>query len=522
MKSKILFLIFIVFILSAYAEDEYNFDVSFLADSIYNDLNDYSSFLTEEMRDEIIQLVKSKDNVTYKKIFEITSNEFVSKSIYEKIFDREKRITVTAGLYSDSVISKRVKTFAKQTYKVGEIKEFALIEKDIGEEQFYDNLKAGISYSTFILGHYRIKTGRGLFSDYSDYFSLSESPFYSDRCELNATYDEYPSYFGCMFSKIFGKYALTGFASYDFYDSRIDSEGNVIAVLKYNLHDDSLSISRDDNLKALTMGIIGRDKSQYANLAFSYTNFSRYLIENSGRRLYLLSLFGKIDILSYDAGYSFGKGLSLSCGLKKSINGVLFNSGFLTDIGYYNPHAKMFAEKKSFQSGFAEISVKLPLRIKEKLEYTHEDETNIENRIDLAVIKNIDIAYKTDIDCETKHSFIIAFKGFVEDYASLKNTYLIKSTGTYTARAGIMLMSSIIRSCLFGFYCNVSEGDMVSAYGYSIESVYPLRSYYGGESYLFGLLFESANSEKAKYNFLFTYDSSRIFRAGISFSLSFF
>ena len=517
-KILLLFFFAFVFILS-FPQEEYVFDPSFLSDSIYDDLNDFSSFISEEMKDEILLLIKSKDDVTYKKIFEITSNEFVSKIIYEKFYDRERNLSITCGIYNDSLISSRIKTFAKETYKSGDIKEFVLMEKDIGEEKFYDNIKAGISYSSFIFGNYRIKTGRGLFSDYSDYFSISDLPFYSDKYELNATYDEYPAYFGGSLSKFIGSAALTGFISYDFYDSRVDSLGEVIKILKYNLHDDSLSISRENNLKALTLGFVGRYHNQIANMAFSYTSFSRVLSENKGKNLYVLSFFGKKNILSYDIAYSHTNGLAISCGLKKNLRSSIFNSGFLIDIGFYNPHSKTFVEKESFHSGFAEISMKLPMRVKEKIEYVHKDETKIDNRIEIAMIKNMDFTYKTSIDEKIDHSFILTLKGYIKDFVSLKNSYSIKSTGTYTVRADVMIMSNIIKSYLFGYYCNVSEDDIVTLYGYSLESIYPLHTYYEGESYLFGFLMQNANSSKLKYDLFFSYDLSSRFKTGLSLTI---
>jgi len=522
MKKNVLLLIFLYASLLSYSQEEYVSDASLLSDSINSILSDYSDFVSEDMKEEILLLMNSKEPLTYRKIFEITSNEFISKTILEKLNDKEKIFSITGGVFSDSLISSDVKTFGRQVYSYKGFKQFALIEKDKGEKNYYDNLKGGMSYSGIMAGNYRIKTGRGLFSDYSDYFSIGDAPFFSDRCELNATYDEYPAYLGCALSRILKTIAITGFASCDFYDSRVDSSGEVIEILKYNVHDDSLSSSRNNNLKALTAGTVLRYKEQSVNLAFSYTKFSRNLIENSGSNLYVFSVFGKKSIFSYDIAYSCRNGYALSMGLKKNIKSAVFNSGLLINAKFYNPHAKAFVEKDSYISGFAEISAKHPLRLKDKIEFTYKEKTKIENRVDISLMKNIDASFKTQISDKTENTVTIVFKGYVGEFASIKNSYSMKSSGTYTARADLMVMSTIIKSYIFAYYCNVAEEDMVTAYGYSIESVYPLHTYHFGESFMAGILFENSNSSKLNYNFIFSYDSSSRLKSGISITINFF
>lgn len=504
-----------------FAQDEYEAEWSFLSDSISDYLSDHSLFLTEEMRNEIMLLIKAKKSITYGNIFEITSNELVSKTIYDRISERERGALLTAGIYTDSLISSNHKTFIKQTFKSSEIKEFVIIEKDIGESSYFDNMKGGIKYNTLLVGNYRLKTGRGLFSDYSSYFSSSDAPFYSDRAELDATYDEYPAYFGGAFTKGFYSSLLTVFMSGVKHDARIDSSGSVIEIMKYNVHDDSLSISRKDNLSAYCGGFIAREDKQRVNIAFSYTRFSRILLEAESRDIFIFSVFGKKDIFSYDAAYSLFNGFAMSAGLKKEAKDVLFHSGFTMNSEFFNPHAKSYSEKNSCVTAFAEASIRSPVKINEKLSWFSDNESEIENEITVHPLKNIELHFNSKLSDNLIHEAVIVFKGAAKDFLTAKNSYSFKTTGTFTAKADASFMTKFAAISLFGSYCNVAEGDIEAVYGYAIESVYPLRTFREGEGFLFGALLKAAGNERAELNAVVTFDSSEKIRGGISVEIRF-
>ncbi|MDD3802920.1 MAG: hypothetical protein PHW02_00850 [bacterium] len=503
------------------AQDEYESDASFLSDSLTDYLDDYSMFLTEEMKNELLLLHRSKEDVSYLKVFSITSNELVSKDIYEKMFEKDDGLKITLGVYTDSLLSKRNKTFALEHFKTRDFREFALIEKDINEEKMYDNVKAGLKFKSILVGNYRVKTGRGLFSDYSSYYSSSDGPFYSDRVELDATYDEYPAYFGLAGTKEVFKTLSTGFLSYAFYDSRIDSFGNAEKILTYNNHDDSLAISRKDNLKGFTAGFVVRETKQTINLGVSYTLFSRNLIENKGEHLFLISAFGKKSVFSYDAAYSFNNGYALSLGAKREGDSYLVNSGLLLADSFFNPHAKTFSSKSSFFSAFVEATIKTPLRITNVTSFRKDERHVIKNELSLRPVRNFEINIKAKIDTVPTGEAEVVIKGGAKDILTAKNSYSVKTTGTLSAKGDATLYLKNVRASIFASYCSVAENDMVSVFAYSIESVYPIVSFYEGRGYIAGILMQVGKKEKATLSVSLSYDSSQKARAGFSISASF-
>jgi len=80
---------------------------------------------------------------------------------------------------------------------------------------------------------------------------------------------------------------------------------------------------------------------------------------------------------------------------------------------------------------------------------------------------------------------------------------------------------SIVRASFFASYCSVAEGDMVSVFGYSIESTYPIVSFYGGRGYIAGIFIQAGKKESAIFSAFISYDSSLKTKAGVSISASF-
>lgn len=448
--------------------------VSDSIDCILDDLRDYAD---ESIIDSIRVLYRSKGGVSYRKILEVSRDEYLAEILSSRLIVKTAAgVKAEAGAFRSDAFDPQTKTFMFfDAYKTDH-EAFALAEKDASEKRFYDNWKAGYSWRSFHAGDFRIKTGRGVFSDWSSYFSPFSAPFSSDRVESDKTYNEYTSMRGLSYSSNIAGFMLTAAAAVNMYDASINDSGEVKKVLTYNLHDDSLSISRADNLREIYACGIVRLKGDWPKAAFSYSLYSRKFEMYGRKENTVLDIFGRKGPFSYDFGISGSDGFACSFEMKKEYESVILKSGASGARNFFNLHSRPFMDRGDFFNFYIYMHARKPVPVNVSVSYTQDDSKKTDADLEIALNKNAEAAISfsrrdsEDVNVSAKVSFNASNGRFF-----LKNTIKFTDSGSGLARVNLTYASNGARLNGFAYIYEVASGDIFSEYEYVNSGVFPMR-----------------------------------------------
>lgn len=489
----------LIFFNFVFSQEEEFYDVSIFVDSFDFIIHDLKEFLTENEIDEIKNLYYSKENITYKKIFEITGNQIVSK-IVEKNLNKEKKFfKIDIGINLDSLFSLNNKNFFKMLGRYNKFDFFLLTEKDVGEKKFYDNLKYGCSYKNFIAGNYVVKTGRGIFSTNTSYENILNRVFYSNRIELDDSYSEYPSFYGVVKSFNWKTFIINPFISNVYFDCILDTLNNVKKVLTYNIHDDSLSSSRDNNLRESLFGLLLNHIKEYFNFAIYYADYSRIINVTNSEKNIVFSTFGRIPFFSYDIGFSYpNKGYSLSFCLKTEKKDFMTLSGFILNKKFFNLHSNSIDENE-FYGFFFDISKRKGLRFENRMDFVKGDDEEFKNSLTIRLFNFMKLTFSYDLLDKKRNSLKFEFFKNYNEFLSLKLTFFLNYKNSNYQKMDVFLSKKDFELSTYIYTYKIFETDYISIYEYSFTNYYPLKIYKSGEGVVYGL--NLSINRMAKTNF---------------------
>lgn len=468
-------------------EEEEVFETSEFVDSLDFLLQDLNEFLTENEKEQLKNLYLSKDKITYRNIFEITGNQIVS-SVLEKNFNRKKKfLKIEGGFNLDSLFSIKNKNFFKTTGRFNGFDFFLLTEKDFDEKKFYDNFKLGVSYQSFMFGNFTIKTGRGLFSNPNTFQKSLNRVFFSNRLELDDSYNEYPSFFGLTKIFTFKKLIITPFLSNVYYDCSLDSLGNVKKVLTYNIHKDSLSISRNNNLKEIILGMLLSSKSEFLNFATYFADYSKDMNMICSDKNFVFSAFGNISYLSYDVAFSLpNKGYSISTSLKKSTSDFTTLSGFIMNRKFFNLHSNILDEK-DFYGFFFDFSKKRGVKFDNRTDFLEGDYRDFKNSTTFTFFNFLKSTFTYNFLEKEKSSMKMEFFKNYKEILSLKLTYFLNYNNSSYQKVDLFFGNKNFKISTFLYTYKIIESDYLSIFEYSFTNYYPLKVYRSGDGLVYGL-----------------------------------
>lgn len=467
-------------------------------------LEDISHLIDSETADSLMMLMNAKTGITKGRIAQITGDMFTAELVYSRIMKKDGLKLEAGAMVRDLQFD--IKAYTRSSFTKNNHSAFILTEKDIGESSFADNIKFGYSYREFIAGNFRIKTGRGLLFDWSDY-SLSARPLFSNRIEQDMSLSEYPSFQGICWSRGIGMFILSGFASYNTYDSRKDSADTVLTVYTYNIHDDSLSASRKDNLSEMLAGTVLRVRGNALNCGAYVSYYSDFIKDINSRYNSAFSIFGERKPFSYDIAYSMNGGWACTGAFSRQFKYANFRAGIVFMDDYYNMHSLNFlSTEKCFES---RISVKKPLRL------------ILENMYDFA-----------EGDFETRLTYkpfsFISFNLKYSDDAQF-SVKMLGSSGILTASCAMTITSnssSIVRGDImaelfnmelsaFAYVYDIRDDDVLCQYEPFIPGIYPLEMLREGQSLRFGMRIKMYSLDRIKLEFALLTDEHFNNEAGL-------
>lgn len=453
-------------------------------DYLVQDLRD---FLTENEIDEIKSLYSSKENITYKKIFEITGNQIVSKILEKNLSKEKKFLKVEVGVNLDSLFSLKNKTFFKTFGRNKNFDFFLLTEKDAGEKRFYDNLKFGLTYKDLIVGNYILKTGRGLFSNNTIFDNFLNRIFYANRIEIDDSYSEYPSFFGLVRPFLLKNFVVTPLLSNVYYDCILDSLNNVKKILIYNVHDDSLSISRDNNLRESSFGFLVNHKKEYFNFATYFADYSRMMNMIDSDKNIVFSSFGQIPFFSYDFAFSYpNRGYCFSICCKNENREFTTLSGFILDRKFFNLHSN-YIDEKDFYGFFFDISKRKGLRFDNRIDFLNGEYQEFKNSLTIKLSNFVKSTFIVDLKDKNGSSLKFEFFKNYNDFLSLKVTFFLNQKNSSYQKMDLFVKNKDFELSTYIYTYKIFETDYISIYEYSFTNYYPLKVYRSGDGTVCGL-----------------------------------
>ncbi len=473
----------------------------------YDELfDDFRDILNEMEIDSLKLVLKSKGFLSEQKIFSITGDFFIanvlSRALKNQGFQSYMSVkTVSTKIYESSYII---------ACKYGHKKHLVsfLIEKDRDEQNYIDNIKGNYTlFPNLVIGDFRIKTGRGIFSDYADYYSLNSVPFFSYRIEPDMSKSEYPSLRGISYTLPISIVNSSVFLSFNQYDSRIDSMYVVSRILLYNPHIDSLSISRRNNLNELFIGGIIGLKENYLNIAAYFSNYSNHIEDINNNKLYVFDFFGKINLFSYDIGFSSNGGICGSIGVKKRIkNFISMKTGVFYNHNFFNPHTKYLFNRNKLLSMNINLRLLNFSGIYYEGEYRYYDNKSIKHKFIIKPNGFITIQYNFN-QMDNESNIRIKIRGLNTSYLTMFNSFKITSKHSILIRTDANLFVEPLRVRMFSYYYSMGENDCLSAYEYTVRGMYPMKMIYSGEGIRMGINVQLDTSSYVSLNGAFIYDT---------------
>ncbi len=470
-------------------------------------LEDISHLIDSETADSLLVLMKGKAVITKGRIAQLTGDMFTAELIYSRIMKKDGLKMEAAAMLKDMQFD--IKAYTRSSFIKNNHSIFILTEKDIGETSFADNIKLGYSYREFIAGNFRIKTGRGLLFDWSDH-SLSARPLFSNRIEQDMSLSEFPSFTGICWSRGIGNFIISGFASYNTYDSRKDSADTVLTVYTYSIHDDSLAVSRKDNLSEMLAGTVLRVKGNALNCGAYVSYYSDFIKDIDSKYNSAFSVFGEKKPFSYDMAYSMNGGWACTGAFSKQFKYANFRAGLVFMKDYYNMHSlNLLSSEKCFES---RISLKKPLRL------------ILENTYDFS-----DGDFKTSVTYKPFSFISFNLKNSDDVQFSVK---MLGNAGIFTGSCAMTVTSnssSIIRGDImaeifnaelsaFAYIDDIRDDDVLCQYEPFIPGIYPLEMLREGQAMRIGMRIKMYSLDRFKLEFALLTDEHFNNEAGLYIS----
>lgn len=452
-------------------------------DSLIDVLNDFSMYIDDIERDLLLNQYRCKGILSEQYIFSITGDMYISHMLY-KYMKREKlSLSVSGIMYSNP------NAYAYTANALGNLNRHSagiVIERDRGEYSAVDNIKAFYSlYPHIIIGNMRVKTGRGLLCEYADYYSPLCIPFHSLRFEGDISKSEYPAMRGLGILMPAGNTHIYGALSYNTYDASLDSIGNVHRILQYNIHDDSLSLSRKDNVPEYSALIIAGHKYSYINIGCLYSYFGKYVNDIEGRQSFNASLFGSYSIISYDMAVSSNGGYALSYALKKTYNKeITLKLSYLHMQDYFNAHCK-FASADTINNATVSIRFHKPLGILYEGIFDME-ENDICHYITYYPVSSLNMRLTYG---QRENDILLRFRIRSVDNGDIMlfNTLQCNSHMSMIIRNDVKYAFSSLSINAFAYYYHIATDDMMAQYEYTVPGVYALHNLYEGRGLRCGM-----------------------------------
>ncbi len=518
MRIFFLFSILILFTSLIFSQDlEIDRSMS-ITDSLTYILDDLKDFLLFDEMEKIENLMFSKEPITFQDIFKITGNEIVSKIIETRYLQRKKLFDFNTGILLDSLFSSENKSFLNSTLYFRNFKSFFLIEKDVDERSYIDNYKFGFHYQNLIVGNYRIKTGRNIFSNWNIFGDALSKTFFSNRIELDLSYNEYPSYFGILYFLFFNNLIFVPFVSNIYYDCILDSTQNVSSILTYNIHDDSLSISRKDNLRESGIGFILNSKNEIFNFASFLSDYSKNFNFLDYDKNIIFSFFGKTDNISYDFGISLpNRGYVVSSYFKKSDEEISVSAGLTFNNNFINFHSG-YIEKKHFYGFFVNSNFK-KLKIENNFQFFNDGDRKTEDDIIFKLSKYFKTTLTFYLPDYNKNSIKQEFYKSLYHTFSIKFTFYLNYNTSNYQKIDFYINTPKLDFNTYIYLFNVVEQDRIWLYEYSFFNTYPIKFYQNQKGLVYGVNFSIKKNIKTDFGIIKNYKD--LFSFYLSLKISF-
>lgn len=486
------------------------------SDSIVNILNDFSVYIDEIEAESLRHIICSKGFLSQRAVFAITGDPYVSY-IISKYMKRKLLFSSFTGIMNDSIQSYAYSADAMLNLKNHSLG--IIIEKDRGEYNAMDNIKLFYSLTPHVtVGNMRVKTGRGLLCEYADYYSALSTPFYSMRFEGDVTKSEYPSFRGVGIAGSFMGVRLYSVLSYNTYDAALDSNNNVHKVLQYNIHDDSLSVSRRDNLPEYSALIMGSQKNGIVSCGILYSRFGRYINNIESEHLLAGSIFGKWNIFSYDMAISSNGGYAISYAVKKTYSReITLKASYKHVNKYFNVHSK-YTDINRADIVTASIRFHKPVGILYEGIFDIMD-NELLHTLTYYPVSGFSIRCKYD---QTENDMTLRFRVKSLEKGSLIvfNTMKLNSSMSIIIRSDVKCMFSNISINSFAYYYHIAHDDMMSEYEYTVPGVYAMKNVYSGNGLRSGLGLSFNMHEGAMLHIGGLYDADHSFKLCFNIELT--
>ncbi len=481
-------------------------NVSAYSESYDELFDDFRDILDEMEIDSLKIILKSKGSLSEQKIFSITGDFFVSNVLSRALKNQGFQAYASLKTISTKISESSYIIACKYGYKKHLLS--FLIEKDRDEQNYIDNIKGNYTlFPNLIIGDFRIKTGRGIFSDYADYYSLNSVPFFSYRIEPDMSKSEYPGFRGISYTLPISFVNSSIFLSFNQYDARIDTMDTVSRILLYNPHIDSLSISRRNNLDELLIGGIIGLKENYLNIVAYFSNYSHPIEDINNNKLYVFDFFGKINLLSYDIGFSSNGGISGSIGIKKRIkNFISMKTGLFYANNYFNPHSKYLFNRSELMGMNINLRLLNFSGIYYEGEFRYNDNETIKHRFVLKPAGFITIQYNYN-QMDNESNIKVKIRGLNTSYLTMFNSFKITSKHSILIRTDANLFVEPLRVRMFSYYYSMGENDCLSEYEYTVRGMYPMKMIYSGEGIRMGINVQLYTPSYVSLNGAFIYDT---------------
>jgi len=462
-------------------EDNYNP----AGDSLTSIIDDYRHILTEDVIDTLLDMKRRGEMVSVLKLEHLTGNGYLARIIHASMFREEPGVNAKGIIYTDSIDLEESAVILRLSAKRSIFYSGILMEKDAGERNYLDNLKLAIDLSgRLTAGNYRIRTGKGLFSNYGTQFNFAGSSFYSVRNEPDLSKTEYPAFRGLMYSFPVGSSLLTLISSYNKYDSRLDSLGNTDRILQYNIHDDSLSSSRRDNLSEYTGGALYMSPTGYFNAGLMYSAYSRTVNALDARSNYIADIFGLCGDISYDLALS-RTGYAGHIAMRRIFDKLRIYTGAAGNYNYYNTHSVLFSGS-NFYSLYSRVSSSSIFPTYLTFEYIRRDnDYSFEAAAKLKPLKGLEMDVKID-PADTSYVMKLRHSSLSENGFLIRHSAIITNKGSYLIREDFNMEYSAYDLRLFGYLYSVQGDDVLSQYHYMVSEVYQHKNIYRGKGFTAG------------------------------------
>lgn len=478
------------------------------SDSIVNILNDFSVYIDDTQAESLLHIICSKGTLSQRSVFAITGDPYVSY-IISKYMKRKLLFSSCTGIMNDSIQSYAY--FADAMLNLKNHSFGIIIEKDRGEYNAMDNVKLFYSLTPYVtVGNIRVKTGRGLLCEYADYYSALSIPFYSIRFEGDVTRSEYPSFRGLGIAGSFMNVRLYSVLSYNTYDAALDSNNNVHKVLQYNIHDDSLSVSRRDNLPEYSALIMAGQKNGIVSCGILYSRFGRYINSIESTQLLAGSIFGMWNIFSYDMAISSNGGYAFSYAMKKTYSREITVKASYKHVNkYFNVHSK-YTDVNMTDIVTASIRFHKPVGVLYEGNFDIMD-NEIYHTMTYYPVSGFNMRCKYR---QTGNDITLRFRVRSVEKGSLImfNTMKLNSSMSIIIRSDVKCMFRNISINSFAYYYHIAQNDMMSEYEYTVPGVYAMKNLYSGNGLRSGLGISFNMHEGAMLHLGGLYDTDHSFK----------